>query len=157
MVGTIAANTRRGPDVTWYQRRNLLKAGPAMTAHKSKVDWAERCPIRDVLERMGDRWSMLVLFTLQDHGQLRFSVLKKEIGDISQRMLSQTLRRLEQDGLVLRTAHATVPPRVDYELTVLGQSFLQPMRELLHWAERHHEQVREARRAYVAPPRHEAL
>ena len=128
-----------------------------MAVHKSKVDWAERCPIRDVLERMGDRWSMLVLFTLSDHQSLRFSVLKNTIGDISQRMLSQSLRRLEQDGLVLRTAHATVPPRVDYELTPLGQSFLQPMRNLLRWAEQNHQQVRDARVAYVPPPRHEAL
>lgn len=128
-----------------------------MSVHKSKVDWAERCPVRDVLERMGDRWSMLVLLMLSDHQRMRFSVLKKAIGDISQRMLSQTLRRLEQDGLVLRTAHATVPPRVDYELTALGQSFLLPMRDLLHWAEQNHQRVRDARTAYVPPPRHEAL
>lgn len=128
-----------------------------MTVHKSKVDWAERCPIRDVLERMGDRWSMLILFTLGDHERLRFSALKNEIGDISQRMLSQTLRRLEQDGLVSRTAYATIPPRVDYALTPLGHSFLEPMRKLLQWAEQNHEQVREARTAYVPPPRHEAL
>jgi DNA-binding HxlR family transcriptional regulator len=128
-----------------------------MTVHKSKVDWAERCPIRDVLERMGDRWSMLILFTLGEHERLRFSALKNEIGDISQRMLSQTLRRLEQDGLVSRTAFATIPPRVDYALTPLGHSFLGPMRQLLQWAEQNHEQVREARTAYVPPPRHEAL
>jgi len=128
-----------------------------MAVHKSKVDWAERCPIRDVLERMGDRWSMLVLFTLSEHQTLRFSVLKNTIGDISQRMLSQTLRRLEQDGLVLRTAYATVPPRVDYALTVLGESFLKPMHNLLQWAEQNHQQVRDARVAYVPPPRHEAL
>jgi DNA-binding HxlR family transcriptional regulator len=128
-----------------------------MTLHKSKVDWAERCPIRCVLERLGDRWSLLVLSVLHEHGSLRFSVLKREIGDISQRMLSQTLRRLEQDGLVSRTAHATVPPRVDYELTPLGQSFLKPLRELLAWAQSHQSQVQAARQAYVPPPRHEAL
>ena len=128
-----------------------------MSVHKSKVDWAERCPIRDVLERMGDRWSMLVLFTLSEHKRLRFSMLKNTIGDISQRMLSQTLRRLEQDGLVLRTAHATVPPRVHYELSALGKSFLKPMHNLLHWAEKNHQLVRAARVAYVPPPRHEAL
>ena len=128
-----------------------------MTLHQSKAEWAERCPIRDVLERLGDRWSMLVLLVLQDRGSQRFSVLKREIGDISQRMLSQTLRRLEQDGLVSRTAHATVPPRVDYELTPLGHSFLQPMRGLLDWAQNNHEQVRAARQAYMPPPRHEAL
>jgi DNA-binding HxlR family transcriptional regulator len=128
-----------------------------MTVHPSKVDWAERCPIRDVLERMGDRWSMLILSMLGDNERMRFSVLKREIGDISQRMLSQTLRRLEQDGLVSRTAYASVPPRVDYALTPLGHSFMAPMRNLLQWAEVNHEQVRSARQAYVAPPRHEAL
>lgn len=128
-----------------------------MTMHRSKVEWAERCPVRDVLERLGERWSMLVLMVLHEHGSQRFSALKREIGDISQRMLSQTLRRLEQDGLVARTAHATVPPRVDYELTALGHSFLEPMRGLLDWAQNHHEQVRAARQAYVPPPRHEAL
>jgi DNA-binding HxlR family transcriptional regulator len=128
-----------------------------MTLHKSKVDWAERCPIRGVLERLGDRWSLLVLSVLHEHGSLRFGVLKREIGDISQRMLSQTLRRLEQDGLVSRTAHASVPPRVDYELTPLGQSFLKPLRELLAWAQSHQAQVQAARQAYVPPPRHEAL
>lgn len=128
-----------------------------MTVHKSKVDWAARCPVRDVLERMGDRWSMLILLMLGEHDSLRFSALKNEIGDISQRMLSQTLRRLVQDGLVSRTAHATIPPRVDYALTSLGDSFLLPMRELLRWAEQNHERVRAARLAYIAPPRHEAL
>lgn len=129
-----------------------------MAMHKSKVEWAERCPIRDVLERLGDRWSMLVLSVLHgQQGSMRFSLLKREIGDISQRMLAQTLRRLEQDGLVSRTAHATVPPRVDYELTPLGHSFLLPMGELLAWAERNQDQVRAARQAYVPPPRHEAL
>ncbi len=128
-----------------------------MSVHKSKVDWADRCPIRDVLERMGDRWSMLVLLMLNDHQTMRFSVLKNAIGDISQRMLSQTLRRLEQDGLVLRTAHATVPPRVDYALTSLGQSFMKPMHNLLHWADENHQLVRDARVAYVPPPKHEAL
>jgi DNA-binding HxlR family transcriptional regulator len=128
-----------------------------MSVHKSKVEWAERCPIRDVLERMGDRWSMLVLLMLNDHKTMRFSVLKNAIGDISQRMLSQTLRRLEQDGLVLRTAHATVPPRVDYALTTLGESFMNPMRNLLNWADENHQLVRDARVAYVPPPKHEAL
>jgi DNA-binding HxlR family transcriptional regulator len=129
----------------------------AMNMHKSKVDWADRCPIRNVLERLGDRWSMLVLFTLGNQGTLRFSTLKTEIGDISQRMLSQTLRRLEQDGFISRQAYATVPPRVEYALTALGRSLLTPMTDLLHWADRNHGQVRAARESYVPPPRHEAL
>ena len=128
-----------------------------MTVHKSKVEWAERCPIRDVLERMGDRWSMLILFTLGDHGTLRFSALKAEIGDISQRMLAQTLRRLEQDGLVSRTVYPTIPPRVDYALTALGRSFLVPMNDLLRWAKANHQKVHKARAAYAPPPQQVAV
>jgi DNA-binding HxlR family transcriptional regulator len=104
-----------------------------------------------VLERTGDRWTMLVLFTLEAHGTVRFSALMAEIIDISQRMLAQTLRRLEQDGMVSRRVHPTVPPRVDYTLTPLGQSFLQPMHGLLAWAQTHHEDVKAARRAYQPP------
>jgi DNA-binding HxlR family transcriptional regulator len=128
-----------------------------MTVHRSKEEWAERCPIRDVLERMGDRWSMLILFTLGDIGTLRFSALKAEISDISQRMLAQTLRRLEQDGLVSRTVYPTIPPRVDYALTPLGKSFLVPMNELLRWAKANHQKVHRARAAYVPPPQQVAL
>lgn len=122
-----------------------------MTLHKSTDPYADRCPIRDVLERMGDRWSMLVLFTLEEGGTQRFTVLKSRITDISQRMLAQTLRHLEQDGLVLRTVYPTIPPRVDYVLTPLGESFLKPMHGLLKWAEDNHPQVHAARAAYVAP------
>ncbi len=128
-----------------------------MTLHKSKDPFADRCPIRDVLERLGDRWTMLVLFVLEDQGTLRFSVLKSKIGDISQRMLAQTLRRLEQDGLVSRHVHPTVPPRVDYTLTPLGQSFLKPMHQLLAWAQTHHHDVQAARAAYQPPPAAVAL
>ncbi|WP_164963712.1 helix-turn-helix domain-containing protein [Rubrivivax sp. JA1026] len=127
-----------------------------MSLHKSKDPDADRCPIRDVLERLGDRWSMLVLFTLEEGGTLRFTVLKSRIADISQRMLAQTLRRLEQDGLVSRTVYPTVPPRVDYALTELGASFLKPMHGLLDWAKAHHQDVHAARRAYTAPEAIEA-
>jgi DNA-binding HxlR family transcriptional regulator len=152
------ADSSRALKVRWYPPcdHDPPKELP-MSLHSSKIDGAERCPIRDVLDRMGDRWSMLVLMTLDQGGTLRFGMLKSGIGDISQRMLSITLRRLEQDGLVSRTAHATVPPRVDYALTPLGASFLEPMRGLLRWAEANHQQVRQARQAYVPPPRHEAL
>ena len=128
-----------------------------MTLRKSTGPDSDNCPIRDVIERMGDRWSMLVLITLHHAGTLRFTALKTQIGDVSQRMLAQTLRRLEQDGLVSRTVYATIPPRVDYALTPLGTSFMRPLNGLRQWALANHEQVREARRAYVAPPRQVAL
>lgn len=122
-----------------------------MTSHRSTAFDAERCPIRDVLDRMGDRWSMLALFKLEAGGTLRFTALKSEIPDISQRMLAQTLRHLEQDGLVSRTVYPTRPPRVEYALTPLGQSFLQPMQGLLLWAKQNHQRIRSARAAFVPP------
>lgn len=109
------------------------------------------CPIRDVLDRIGDRWSMLVLFKLEANGTLRFSSLNALIPDISKRMLASTLRRLEQDGLVLRTVFPVVPSRVDYTLTVLGRSFLTPMHGLVEWAKANQASVYAARMAYIPP------
>lgn len=98
------------------------------------------CPIRDVLDRIADRWSLLVLTSLRD-GTLRFSELRRAIGDISQRMLSLTVRRLEQDGFVSRTVHPTVPPSVEYSLTDLGRSVLEPVGALVEWAKAHQEAI----------------
>ena len=121
-----------------------------MTMHRSKSAIAAQCPIRDVLDRLGDRWTVLVLRELKD-GTLRFSVLKARIADISQRMLAQTLRRLEQDRLVLRTVHPVVPPRVDYGLTALGESLLVPLEGMVQWADENHDAVRVARSRYIPP------
>jgi DNA-binding HxlR family transcriptional regulator len=127
-----------------------------LSEQKAKYGKPENCPIRDVLDRIGDRWSLLILLTLKD-GTLRFTEVKREIGDISQRMLAQTLRHLEQDGLVSRKMFPTIPPRVDYTLTPLGHSLLRPLKGLIDWAEAHHGAVRKARRAYVPPPAQVAL
>jgi DNA-binding HxlR family transcriptional regulator len=112
--------------------------------HRSKASYADRCPIRGVLDRIGDRWSLLVLTELRK-GTLRFSVLRRAIDDISQRMLAQTLRHLEEDGLILRTVHPTTPPQVEYTLTDLGTSLLEPVEALVDWAGRNHESIRAAR------------
>lgn len=108
------------------------------------------CPIRDVLDRIGDQWSFLVLDSLAEE-VMRFSELNRRIGDISKQMLSQTLKRLEQDGLVARTLFAEVPPRVEYRLTPLGRSFLKPMRTLVAWADKNHQAICTARRDYAEP------
>jgi DNA-binding HxlR family transcriptional regulator len=105
------------------------------------------CPIRDVLDRIGDQWSLLVLDALEG-GTKRFNELMRALGDISKQMLSQTLKRLEEDGFVRRTVYPEVPPRVEYDLTPLGHSFLVPMRGLVAWADEHHRHVREARALY---------
>ena len=95
------------------------------------------CPIRDILCRLGDKWSMLVLITLNVNGTMRFSDIQKTISDISQRMLTVTLRTLEADGLVSRTVYAEVPPRVEYQLTETGKTLIPHIESLVGWALEH--------------------
>lgn len=114
---------------------------------QKNVELDNPCPIRDVLDRIGDQWSVLVLLTLQP-GTQRFNELMREIGDISKQMLSRTLKRLEQDGFITRKVYPEVPPRVEYSLTELGHSFLEPMQALVSWAEEHHHTVAKARQCY---------
>lgn len=102
------------------------------------------CPVRDVLDRIGDKWSVLVITLLSD-GSMRFMELKRSIGLVSQRMLTRTLRGLERDGLIRRTVQPVVPPRVDYELTDLGRSLAEIMGQLSTWAFTHSGDVALAR------------
>ncbi|WP_442591435.1 winged helix-turn-helix transcriptional regulator [Pedobacter sp. AW31-3R] len=92
------------------------------------------CPIRTVLDRFGDRWSMLVILVLGDSEKMRFSEIHKELGDISQKMLTSTLRTFENDGLVQRTIFPEIPPRVEYRLTDKGRSLLPHLYNLIEWA-----------------------
>ncbi|WP_217914642.1 winged helix-turn-helix transcriptional regulator [Miltoncostaea marina] len=110
------------------------------------------CELRELLDRLGDKWSLLVVELLGD-GTKRFTELLRHIEGISQRMLTLTLRRLERDGLVLRTVHAVVPPQVDYELTPLGASLLDAVTPLVAWTRAHRGAIGEARAAYDARPR----
>lgn len=119
-------------------------------------DHGERCPVRDVLDCIGDRWSLLALLTLAQ-GTLRFTELKRAIGEISQRMLAQTLRTLERDGYVSRKVYPTIPPKVEYTLTPLGESLLAKVEPLVEWAEANHNRVRKARKAYRPPQAAAAL
>lgn len=105
------------------------------------------CPVRHVMAQVGDKWSILVLTGLKQ-GQMRFSELKRYIPDISQRMLTKTLRSLERDGLVLRTVTPTVPPRVDYELTDLGRSLVKMLEPVAQWSLENREAVAKARYAF---------
>jgi len=110
----------------------------------------ESCPaIREVLDRVGDKWSVLVVGALHD-GPRRFSELRRSIEGISQRMLTLTLRGLERDGLVTRTIFPTVPPRVDYELTRTGRTLLEPLMALAEWAAEHRVAIQGARARYDA-------
>ena len=100
--------------------------------------------VNQVLSRVGDKWSMLVIMLL-DEGPLRFNEIKRRVGGVSQRMLSLTLKGLERDGLVTRTVFPTIPPRVDYELTPLGRSLRAPVMALGQWAQGHLDEIEAAR------------
>ncbi len=105
--------------------------------------------VSEVLARVGDKWTVLVVSTLGD-GPKRFNELRKALGSISQRMLTLTVRALERDGLVTRTVFPTIPPRVDYELTRLGRSLLDPVSELGSWARKNRAAIQDARRRFDA-------
>ena len=105
--------------------------------------------VSEVLERVGDKWTVLVVVTLGE-GPKRFNELRRAIASISQRMLTLTLRGLERDGLVTRTVFATIPPRVDYELTELGHSLLEPVGALGSWARQNRLKIQQARLRFDA-------
>ncbi|MFF0446421.1 winged helix-turn-helix transcriptional regulator [Streptomyces sp. NPDC004609] len=112
-------------------------------------DAREDCEVRQILDRVADKWSLLVI-ALLDSRVLRFTELRREIDGISQRMLTVTLRQLERDGLVLRTVHPVVPPRVEYELTALGRTLHTTIRSLVTWTEQHQNEIAAARASYDA-------
>lgn len=107
-------------------------------------DLTALCPVRDVLDRIGDKWSVLVMVHLKE-GPVRFGVLRREIRDISQRMLTETLRHLQRDGFISRTVYPTVPPSVEYALKDLGRSLLTPLDQLVLWTAANHASVKQAR------------
>ena len=111
----------------------------------------EHCPIRNVVAHIGDKWSLLVIFSLVD-GPDRFNSLKSRIEGISQRMLTQTLRDLERDGFVERTVYPEVPVKVVYELTDLGRGIAKPAWGLVSWANDHLQDVYSARKSYDDRP-----
>jgi len=110
----------------------------------------ELCPVRPLLDRMADKWSLLVIARLAEASgnRLRFSELMRAVGGVSQRMLTTTLRNLERDGLVTRDVFAEVPPRVEYELTERGKSFLIPVRTLIGWLEANWPDIQRCRELY---------
>lgn len=109
--------------------------------------YADDCPTRQVLDLIGDKWAALIVGLLDERPQ-RFAALHRQIGGISQKMLTQTLRRLERDGLVQRTVYAEVPPRVEYCLTPLGRTLCAPLAALRAWAEDNIAAVQAAQQRY---------
>jgi DNA-binding HxlR family transcriptional regulator len=106
--------------------------------------FSANCKSQQVLERIADRWTALVIYALS-RGTRRYSELKREIGGVSQKMLTQTLRSLERDGLVARKVYPVVPPRVEYSLTPLGETLIEPLRAICKWAESHLHELQAAR------------
>ena len=99
------------------------------------------CPIRNVIEKFGDKWSLLVLYHLNLHGTMRFNSLHRDMADCSQKMLSQTLKNLEQNNLVHREVYPEVPPRVEYSLTNTGKSLIPALSALIAWGQEHFDEV----------------
>lgn len=108
-----------------------------MTDNQEPSVFNAECPAQKLLARIADKWTTLVIYALSRVHSARYSELHRQIGGISQKMLTQTLRRLEEDGLIERTVFPVVPPRVEYRLTPLGQSLIEPLKSLCVWAEKH--------------------
>ena len=110
-----------------------------------KYSDTDNCPVRNILDRFGDKWSTLVLLVLGETDKLRFNEIHKHIGSVSQKMLTVTLKKLEADGLVKRTIYPQVPPKVEYELTDLGHSLLPKLLGLVEWANTHMDEIKSRR------------
>jgi DNA-binding HxlR family transcriptional regulator len=141
--------TARELPVKTIENARFRAGGAPLWSVRPDTDDGEKCPVRNVLDRIGDAWSLLVILNLRD-GPNRFNALKRSIGDISQRMLAVTLRHLERDGLVSRKVLPTNPPQVEYALTKLGHSLVEPIDTLALWAIDNHDTIRTARKAYDA-------
>jgi DNA-binding HxlR family transcriptional regulator len=104
--------------------------------------------VREIIERVADKWTMLVLEVLEEHGVVRFTRLRKLVGGVSQKMLTKTVRQMERDGLVTRTVHPVIPPRVEYELTELGHSLGEAFCGVWIWVEEHSDEIERARKTF---------
>ena len=111
----------------------------------------ERCPTRMVLDRIADKWTVLIVGALEEKTK-RFGELRREVGGVSQKMLTQTLRGLERDGVVVRTVYASVPPKVEYSLTRLGRTLVRILEEIREWSENNIEDVLKAREDFDRRP-----
>ncbi len=126
-----------------HNKRNM-----SIYKDKQKEDLFPDCPVRHILARISDKWSLLVLYTLEQRGVLRFNALQREIPDISQKMLTGTLRTLEEDGYVVRKVYAEVPPRVEYSLTERALSLLPLIDSLIEWAKLNMADILKDRRSH---------
>jgi len=146
-----------GKIVTKSAGKPVRRAGervPGAKSAKAKVrtpvvtDPRLEALVREIIERVADKWTMLVLEVLEEHGVVRFTRLGELVGGVSQKMLTKTVRQMERDGLVTRTVHPVIPPRVEYELTELGRSLGEAFCGVWIWAERHGGEIERARAAF---------
>ena len=128
--------------------RSVATAEDVIEPIPSRDPYLRGCPSRDVLDQIGSKWAVLVLGELGRSGGCRFTQLRQRLAGVSEKMLTQTLRTLERDGLVLRTVYPEVPIRVEYELTALGQTLRGPLRALTEWSVQYIEEVLAAREEY---------
>ena len=127
----------------------VMSSGHEMTrAEREQADPELEALVRDIISRVADKWTMLVLEVLEEHGRVRFTRLGELIGGVSQKMLTKTLRQMEADGLVVRTVYPVVPPKVEYELTDRGRSLGAAFCGVWVWAEEHRDAILESRQAF---------
>ena len=113
----------------------------------------ETCPVRNVLDRLADKWTTLVILVLGEEHKMRFNELHKSIGDISEKMLTVSLRKLEADGLISRQVYPVIPPKVEYQLTDLGRQLLPLLHVISDWANQHMQEILENRQKHELPAR----
>jgi DNA-binding HxlR family transcriptional regulator len=116
--------------------------------HYPDLDPRVEALVTEIIGRVADKWTMIVLEALTEHGELRFSKLRAECGGISQKMLTQTVRQMERDGLLIRTVHPVIPPRVEYRLTDLGGSLAEAFCGVWIWAARNLDRIAASREAF---------
>ncbi len=127
-----------GPKIySWSDRAGAVPLDPALDAL-----------VRDIIGKVADKWTMLILEALNDHGTMRFTDIGRTVGDISQKMLTKTLRHMEADGLLERRVHPVIPPHVDYTLTEMGRSLGGAFCGVWMWAEAHHAEIEASRQAF---------
>ena len=117
-------------------------------SERERTDPELEALVREIIGRIADKWTMLILETLEEHGRLRFNRLAHLIGGVSQKMLTKTLRQMEADGLIVRTVYPEVPPRVEYELTKLGESLGEAFCGVWIWAEKNRKTILKSRQAF---------
>jgi DNA-binding HxlR family transcriptional regulator len=148
--------TKRSVGKLPLKERNKI---PAVKAKSGKVvppavtDPKVEALVREIIEQVADKWTMLVLEVLEEHGVVRFTRLGELVGEISQKMLTKTVRQMERDGLVTRTVHPVIPPRVEYELTALGRSLGEAFCGVWIWVEEHGEEIERARETFEGKER----